>query len=109
MNSIIFGKWFYITYNTAMIFILHINQHIIWAMIFLLCIAIFLIISSYIAHKYIFIDINKILNINNEDYGGIDNNNESKTNTPQWLIKSKSIKPLIYLFITFKYWYCIML
>jgi len=108
MNDIVFGKWFYIAYNFANIcngiwIIVWVNQYIIPAAILLVGIATGLIISGYIAHKYMFIAINKMATVN-DTYGGVGNNDaQQQQQSPsqknaKWLDNAKSIKPFIYAF-----------
>merc|ERR1712154_694231 len=106
MNQIVFGKWFYITYNVgnicnALWIIIWVNEYVIPAALLLILIASFLITSAYIAHKYIFIDTNKtITNEQNQgdNYGALAPSDDNDI-TPKWLSNSKSIKPLIYILV----------
>jgi len=98
MNEIIFGKWFYIAYNVANVcnglwIVLWSNEYIIPAAIILIGIATGLIISAYIAHKYMFIDINRMIP------GADDYPDYGDTADPNWITSSKTIKPLIYIFV----------
>mmetsp|Transcript_36234 Transcript_36234/g.31970 ORF Transcript_36234/g.31970 Transcript_36234/m.31970 type:complete len:308 (-) Transcript_36234:242-1165(-) len=102
MNSIVFGKWFYIIYNIANIcnglWIIVWTNELIWpAAIFLPCIAAGLVISAYIAHKYMFVDSNTMIVNNGDNYGGVANNN--RQSEYKWLDSAKSIRPLLYIFV----------
>jgi len=102
MNSIVFGRLFYIIYNIANIcnglWIIVWTNELIWpAAIFLPCIAGGLVISAYIAHKYMFVDTNTMI-VNGDNYGGVSNDGGSN-NDYKWLDSAKSIRPLLYIFV----------
>ena len=64
MKTIVFGNWFYIAYNFANVFnaiwiVVWVNEQIWPAAICLLCIAVGLLIGTYIAHKCLFVDMNQ--------------------------------------------------
>ena len=111
MNSIVFGSWFFITYIISTIFnmswiIIWVNEYIIWSAIFLCLITIPLIISAFISHKYMLIDIYKPLTPiqNADDYGGLDsepqkNQNQNQNNksiVPRYIIDNNGVKSWIY-------------
>eukprot|EP00484_Ammonia_sp_Unknown_P021671 CAMPEP_0197025560 /NCGR_PEP_ID=MMETSP1384-20130603/5846_1 /TAXON_ID=29189 /ORGANISM="Ammonia sp." /LENGTH=308 /DNA_ID=CAMNT_0042454099 /DNA_START=76 /DNA_END=1002 /DNA_ORIENTATION=- len=102
MKAIVFGKVFWICYNSGNTFnviwiLLWVNEYIWPSAIFLILIATSLITSAYIAHKYMFVDINKTL-VPTDNYGGVDQDDEPQDVQPQksWIDASTSIKPLIY-------------
>ena len=95
---IVFGIPFYILYNFANIgnvvwIVIWTNEYIWPAAILLPLIAISLLATAFIAHKYIFITLeNATMNSN---YGGVESDEENE----QWINKSKSIRTLIYIFV----------
>jgi len=97
MDTVIFGKYFYFSYNIANVFnalwiIIWVNEHIVWAMICLLGITISLITSAYIAHKFVYSLNAKVVDTH---YGTAAGTSSTDDEIPKWLKNSTFIKPLL--------------
>eukprot|EP01083_Nonionella_stella_P130791 397023_1 len=103
MNSVIFGKWFYFTFNVANIcnalwIITWVNQHIVWSGIILICVAIALISAAYSAHKYMFVNIQRTIS-SSVDAADDDQQQSQNTINLKWLTNSQGIKTWIYVLV----------
>jgi len=98
MDSVVFGKWFFVLYSVANVFnalwiVIWVNEHIVWAAVFLVSISISLISAAFIAHKFMYRLRDKIVDTN---YGAATPDTaDSDDDALRWINKSTAIKPLL--------------
>ena len=105
MDSIIFGKWFYLTYNLGNVFsflwffVHQFSEYIWYATVLLLGMTMALAISASFAHHYMYrvdcAEVTAKAGISTANSNDFEAGNSSTQSTPKWLTDSKYTKPLL--------------